>query len=57
MTNEKQEREASIAAITIALLLFFGAVSFTVSYFAFRTGLLFDGGGAVQSTIASNATD
>jgi hypothetical protein len=57
MTNEKEEREASIAAITIALLLFFGAVSLTVSYFAVQTGLLFDGGGAIQPTIASAAAD
>jgi len=57
MTIEKQEREASIAAITIALLLFFGTVSLTVSYFAVRTGLLFDGAGAIQSTIASATTD
>lgn len=57
MTNEERERETSIAAVTIALLLFFGAVSLTVSYFAVRTGLLFDGGGAIQSTIVSAATD
>ena len=57
MTNEERERETSIAAITMALLLFFGAVSLAVSYFAVGTGFLFDGGGAIQPTIASAATD
>jgi hypothetical protein len=57
MTSEKQEREASIAAITIALLLVFGAVSLTVSYLAIQTGVLFDGGGAIQPTIAPAGTD
>jgi hypothetical protein len=57
MTSEKQEREASIAAITIALLLVFGAVSLTVSYLAVKTGVLFDGGGAIQPAVASAGTD
>jgi hypothetical protein len=48
ITNEERERETSIAGITIALLLFFDAVSLTVSYVASREGLLFEGGGAVQ---------
>jgi hypothetical protein len=48
MTNGKEDREASIAAITIALMLFFAAVSFAVCYLASPQGLLFDGGGAVQ---------
>ena len=38
--QERQSREMSIAAITIWLLLFFGAVSLTTSYVALRTGVL-----------------
>ena len=44
MTSEQQDRpqdrEMSQIAITIGLMLFFGAVSLAVSYIAVRTGLL-----------------
>jgi hypothetical protein len=40
MTNEKETREISLAAITVGLLLFFGSVSLSVSYFAVHAGLL-----------------
>ena len=40
MMNEKESRDVSLAAITIGLLLFFGSVSLSVSYFAVHTGLL-----------------
>ena len=56
MTN-KQERETSIAAITIALVLFFGAISLAVSYVAVRTGLLAADLGAIESFLASATTD
>jgi len=56
MTNQTETRDQTIAAITIGLLLFFGAVSFTLGYIATRAGLLFDGGGAIESTVASTAT-
>ena len=38
--SKQQEREMSQIAITIWLMLFFGAVSLAVSYIAVRTGLL-----------------
>jgi len=40
MTREQQDREMSQIAITIGLVLFFGAVSLAASYIAVRTGLL-----------------
>jgi hypothetical protein len=40
MMNEKENREFSLAVITVGLLLFFGSVSLSVSYFAVQTGLL-----------------
>lgn len=40
MMNQTKNREFSIAAITVGLVLFFGSVSLPISYFAVRTGLL-----------------
>jgi hypothetical protein len=40
MTKQKLERESSIAAITLALLLLFGAVSLSIAYVASHVGLL-----------------
>jgi hypothetical protein len=40
MMNERESQDVSLAAITIGLLLFFGSVSLSVSYFAVHTGLL-----------------
>jgi len=40
MMNETENREFSLAAITVGLLLFFCSVSLSVSYFAVHTGLL-----------------
>ena len=51
--SEQQDREMSQIAITIGLMLFFGAISLAVSYIAVRTGLLNPSG--FESTIA--ATD
>jgi len=53
--QERQSREMSIAAITIWLLLFFGAVSLTTSYVALRTGVLIDGA-AIQAAGSAAAT-
>ncbi len=40
MMNETENREFSLPAITLGLVLFFGSVSLSISYFAVRTGLL-----------------
>jgi hypothetical protein len=40
MMNETENRELPIAAITAWVMLFFGSVSLSVSYFAVHTGLL-----------------
>jgi hypothetical protein len=40
MMNETENRKFSLAGITVGLVLFFGAVSLPVSYFAVRTGVL-----------------
>ena len=40
MMNETENREFPIAAITVWVMLFFGSVSLSVSYFAVHTGLL-----------------
>ncbi len=54
MTKETENRELSIAAITVGLMLFFGSVSLPISYFAVRTGLLASSAPA-QTTIAAFA--
>jgi hypothetical protein len=43
MMNEMKNRQFSLAAITVGLVLFFGAVSLSVSYCAVRTGVLASG--------------
>ena len=40
MMNETENRELPIAAITAWVMLFFGSVSLSVSYFAVHAGLL-----------------
>jgi hypothetical protein len=54
MMNETENREFSIAAITVGLVLFFGSVSLPISYFAVRTGLLATSAPA-QRTLAAFA--
>jgi hypothetical protein len=52
MMNETGNKNSLLAAITVGLLLFFGAVSFTVSSFAVQTGLLADNGHAATTLAA-----
>jgi hypothetical protein len=40
MTNETENRELPMAAITARVMLFFGSVSLSISYFAIHAGLL-----------------
>ena len=40
MMNETEKRELPIAAITVGVMIFFGSVSLSISYFAIQTGLL-----------------
>jgi hypothetical protein len=40
MMNKTENRELPIAAITAWVMLFFGSVSLSVSYFAVHSGLL-----------------
>ena len=40
MMNNAEDREFSISAITIGLVLFFSAVSLSLGYFASHAGLL-----------------
>ena len=40
MINEAENRQLPLAAITVWVMAFFGAVSLSVSYFAVHTGLL-----------------
>ena len=51
MTRGQQDSEMSQIAITIGLMLFFGAVSLVVSYIAKRNGLLDPSG--IESVIAA----
>jgi hypothetical protein len=57
MTSEKQEREASIVAITLGLVLLFGAVALTLAYVASHIGLLPGGPGGDAWVIGLAATD
>jgi hypothetical protein len=52
MINDRLSREADIAAITIGLVLFFGAISLGLGYIANRSGLLVDAS-ALRPWIAS----
>jgi len=40
MMNETENRELPIAAITAWVMVFFGSVSLSISYFAVHAGLL-----------------
>jgi hypothetical protein len=40
MMNETENREFPLAGITLGVMLFFGAISLSVSYFAVHAGFL-----------------